>query len=155
MVDGHAVAVGSAEWALDGAPVPAEVRRVRRRTSLEGAATAFLSVDGRLKAALVLADPIRPESPRTIRALKRIGIEKIILLTGDHPDVAEIVGAAVGVRVLASGRRRESRYRARQGATPPRSWSATGVNGLASRAARGRGHGRTGATASCGPPTWC
>jgi soluble P-type ATPase len=78
------------------------VRRVRRRTSLEGAATAFLSVDGRLKAALVLADPVRPESPRTIRALKRIGIEKIILLTGDHPDVAEIVGAAVGVdEVLA------------------------------------------------------
>ena len=102
MVDGHEVKLGSAEWALDGALLPEEVRKVRRRTSLEGAATAFLALDGTLKAALVLADPIRPESPRTIRALKRIGIEKIILLTGDHPDVAEIVGAAVGVdEVLA------------------------------------------------------
>jgi heavy metal translocating P-type ATPase len=102
VVDGHEVAVGSARWVSEGRKLPAEVRKVRRRTSLEGALSAFLSVDGSVKGALVLEDPIRPESPRTIRALKRAGIKKVILLTGDHPDVAEIVGAAVGVdEVLA------------------------------------------------------
>jgi soluble P-type ATPase len=50
----------------------------------------------------VLDDPIRTDTPRTLRALRRAGIENLVLVTGDHPVVAESVGAALGVdRVLA------------------------------------------------------
>jgi heavy metal translocating P-type ATPase len=96
-VDGRPVRIGTAGWAARGEPLPARARSVRRRTSLEGASCAFVSVDGRLAGALVLDDPIRPETPRAIRALRRAGIARIVMVTGDHPDVAETVGMAIGV----------------------------------------------------------
>ena len=37
-----------------------------------------------------------------IRTLRRAGINRVVMVTGDHPDVAESVGAALGVdRVLS------------------------------------------------------
>ena len=52
--------------------------------------------------AVIVDDPIRADAPRVIRSLRRAGIERVIMVTGDHPDVAESVGAALGVdRVLS------------------------------------------------------
>jgi soluble P-type ATPase len=62
----------------------------------------YVSVDGALVGALLLQDPIRPEAPRALRALRAEGIHHIHMVTGDHPDVAELVGDALGVdRVFA------------------------------------------------------
>ena len=96
-VDGRMVRIGTAAWAARGEPLPARARNVRRRTSFEGASCVFVSLDGRLAGALVLDDPIRPETPRAIRALRRAGIQRVVMVTGDHPDVAETVGLAIGV----------------------------------------------------------
>jgi soluble P-type ATPase len=61
-----------------------------------------VALDGSLVGVLLLQDTIRPEAPRTLRALRRAGIRRIHMLTGDHPDVAELVGDALGVdRVFA------------------------------------------------------
>jgi heavy metal translocating P-type ATPase len=101
-VEGRRVAVGKASFVADGAPLPRGVRDVRRRTMLDGSSAAFVGVDGAVAGALVLDDPIRPDAPRVIRTLRRLGIRRVVMLTGDHPDVAEAVGAALGVdRVLS------------------------------------------------------
>ena len=101
-VDGREVAVGRPDWVAGTAALPAEVRRLRRRGWLEGLAVALVAVDGELAGGVLLEDAIRPDAPRTLRALRRAGFAKIVLLTGDHPDVAEIVGAALGLdEVLA------------------------------------------------------
>ncbi|AUX37531.1 ATPase P [Sorangium cellulosum] len=101
-VDGRAVRVGSAEWAAQGTPLPEEARAFRRRASRAGAMTVFVAVDGGVIGALTLDDPIRPDAPRTLRALRRVGIRRVVMVTGDHPLVAEAVGATLGVdRVLA------------------------------------------------------
>jgi len=77
-------------------------RRVRRRTSFEGLANVFVSVDGDLGGVFVLEDPPRPDAARTLRLLRKAGIQRIVMVTGDHIDVAESVAAAVGVdEVLA------------------------------------------------------
>lgn len=100
-VDGHEVAVGKASWLLPGAP-PRWARSVRRRADLDGALTMFVQVDGDVLGAIVLDDPIRPDAARTIRDLRRDGIGRIIMVTGDRADVAETVGAVIGVdQVLA------------------------------------------------------
>ena len=96
-VDGHDVAVGRVDWVTSGQPRPEWARRLRRRTSFEGSANVFVAIDGTLAGALVLDDPIRPDTARTLRALRRAGIERLVMVTGDHIDVAETVGAAVGV----------------------------------------------------------
>jgi heavy metal translocating P-type ATPase len=102
MVDERRVVLGKADWVLDHKPLPPAVRRVRRRTMLEGTSSVLVSLDGVPAGALILEDLIRPDAPRTLRNLRRVGFRKIWMLTGDHSEMAEIVGAALGVdRVLA------------------------------------------------------
>ncbi len=96
-VEGRRVAVGNADWVMAQGPLPAWAREVRRRSSMEASTNVFVEVDGRLVGALVLEDPIRPESPRAIRLLRKAGIERIVMVTGDHPVVADTVAAALGV----------------------------------------------------------
>ncbi len=101
-VEGHRVAVGRAAWVIGGKPLPPEAGRLHRRGFLEGLSTVFVAIDDQVAGALVLDDPIRPDAPRTLRALRRSGFRKVVLLTGDHLGVAQVVGAALGVdQVLA------------------------------------------------------
>lgn len=97
LVDGRRVALGNEDWVSGQGPLPAWARDLRRRTTMEAATNVFVQLDGELAGALVLEDPIRPESPRAIRLLRRVGVERIVMVTGDHPVVAETVAAALGV----------------------------------------------------------
>ncbi|HJQ72402.1 MAG TPA: heavy metal translocating P-type ATPase, partial [Actinomycetota bacterium] len=103
-VDGHRVALGKASYVSEGAPMPPRAREVRRRSMLDGSSCVFVTIDGTVAGALIIDDPIRPDAPRVIRSLRRAGIERVIMVTGDHPDVAESVGAALGVDRIMSER---------------------------------------------------
>jgi heavy metal translocating P-type ATPase len=103
-VDGHRVALGKSSYVSEGAPMPPRAREVRRRSMLDGSSCIFVAIDGGVAGALIIDDPIRPDAPRVIRALRRAGIERVIMVTGDHPDVAESVGAALGVDRILSER---------------------------------------------------
>jgi heavy metal translocating P-type ATPase len=94
-VGGREVRLGRAGWA--GA-VEAEpwVRTVRRRSRLDGALTVFVAVDGRPAGALLLEDRLRPEARQTIRAVRRGGIGRVVLATGDRAETAGAVGALAG-----------------------------------------------------------
>jgi soluble P-type ATPase len=100
-VAGHQVRLGRADWAgVSG--TPPWVRAVRRRAWLDGALTVFIAVDGVPAGALLLEDRIRPDARQTIRALRRGGITRIVLATGDRAEAASTVGALTGVdEVLA------------------------------------------------------
>jgi len=52
---------------------------------------------------LAVADEIRPEAADTIRALKRLGIRRIVMLTGDAPRAAEAVASRIGVDEVRAG----------------------------------------------------
>lgn len=109
LVDGREVAVGKAAWILPDAPPAPWVRTVRRRADLDGALTMFVRVDGAPAGAVVLDDPLRSDAPRTIRALRRSGIEQVVMVTGDRTDVAESVGAVIGVDVVLAERTPEEK----------------------------------------------
>jgi heavy metal translocating P-type ATPase len=104
VVEGRKIALGKAAFVTGGGPLPARARDVRRRTMLDGASCVFVGVDGEVAGALVIDDPIRPDTPRVIRSLRRSGIRRVVMVTGDHPDVAESVGAALGVDRILSER---------------------------------------------------
>ena len=100
-VGGHQVAVGKAAWVgVSGAPEWAKM--ARRRARLDGALTVFVAADGAPAGVLVMEDPVRPDAGRTVRALRSGGIDRIVIVTGDRAEVADIVGAVIGVdEVLA------------------------------------------------------
>ncbi len=102
IVNGRKIMVGRMNWVLGGTPPPSNVYRLHRRALLEGTSCVFIAVDGSLAGALILNDPVRTDAPLTLRALKRVGFDKIVMLTGDHKDVAAAVGSAIGIdKVLA------------------------------------------------------
>ncbi len=57
----------------------------------------YLAVEGVLAAVICIEDPIRPEAPAVIRALKDAGISKVVMMTGDSGRTAGAVAAKVGV----------------------------------------------------------
>ncbi len=96
VVDGHDVRLGKAAWIV-GDATPAWVRQVNRRADLDGSMTVFAAIDGRAAGAMLLEDPIRPDAPRMVRALRTAGLERVVLVTGDRADIAGTVGRVVGV----------------------------------------------------------
>jgi heavy metal translocating P-type ATPase len=103
-VGGVSVLAGTAEFASAGMSLPPWARDVRRRASLEGATSVYVAADGVLVGALVLDDPIRPETPRVIRSLRRAGVRRVVMVTGDHYGVADLVAAAIGVDAVLAER---------------------------------------------------
>ena len=103
-VGGRSVLVGTSAFASSGSGLPSWARDVRRRVTLEGATSVFIAVDGALVGALVLDDPIRPETPRVIRSLRRAGVRRTVMVTGDHYGVADMVAAAIGVDAVLAER---------------------------------------------------
>jgi heavy metal translocating P-type ATPase len=104
IVAGHRVAVGKAAWCgVSGtAGTTGWAKAARRRARLDGALTVFVAVDDQPAGVLVLDDPVRPDAARTIRALRAGGIDRIVMVTGDRAEVADTVGAVIGVdEVLA------------------------------------------------------
>ena len=91
------VAVGNRDFAAAGQSLPEWARTVRQQVVMEGSSAVFVEVDGQLAGIIVLEDPIRAETPRALRLLRQAGIRRIVMVTGDHPAVAESVAAALGM----------------------------------------------------------
>jgi heavy metal translocating P-type ATPase len=53
--------------------------------------------DGRLIGLLAIADVLRKEAPEAVAGLKKAGIRRLIMLTGDNQTVAEAIGRAAGM----------------------------------------------------------
>jgi Zn2+/Cd2+-exporting ATPase len=49
------------------------------------------------KAVLAMADTIRPEAKLLTQQLHRLGVKKVVMLTGDHQLVANAIGAEIGI----------------------------------------------------------
>ena len=95
MVGQHRVKLGRASWIVTG-QTPRWVRQLRRRADLDGSLTVFVAVDGEPAGAFLLEDAIRPDAPRMVRALRAAGITRVVLVTGDRADIADMVGRVVG-----------------------------------------------------------
>jgi heavy metal translocating P-type ATPase len=86
----------------DGTSLPAEVRRIRRRGTLEGRSLVYVAARGEVIGGLAMHDPVRPEAPRSIGALRKAGVGHILMVTGDRGDIADLLADTVGIdRVLA------------------------------------------------------
>lgn len=69
------------------------VQRLRRQAETP----LLLAVDGELVGLLSLRDDVRPEAPKVLAHLRSSGVERIVMLTGDHADTAQAVAAELGI----------------------------------------------------------
>ncbi|MDK1475473.1 heavy metal translocating P-type ATPase [Streptomyces sp. 549] len=100
-VDGHAVLVGNARLLGDGGVDTSALAAVAADLSANGRTPVLAAIDGRPAGVLAVADTVKDDSVPAIAALKRLGIE-VVMITGDNARTAAAVAAQVGVdRVLA------------------------------------------------------
>jgi Cu+-exporting ATPase len=95
-VDGRAVVIGSPrlmqEQAVDASALEAAIARLQG----EAKTAVVVAVDGRALGVLGIADPVKPTSPAAIAALKRQGVQ-VLMLTGDNRRTAEAIAQRVGL----------------------------------------------------------
>ncbi|MDG4791148.1 heavy metal translocating P-type ATPase [Micromonospora sp. WMMD1102] len=91
-VEGRLVRVGQ-----HGADLPDWAVRARQRAESDGRSTVWVNVAGVLAGAVLLHDPVRPDAAETVRRLRDSGFSRVVMLTGDRPEVAARVAGAVGV----------------------------------------------------------
>ena len=90
-IDGTTYMVGRPELFAGGACEPAE--RLRR----EGKTAILVGTDAQILGVLAVADTARQNASKAIVALRRQGIERVVMLTGDNQEVARAMAAELGV----------------------------------------------------------
>ena len=102
VVDGEQYSVGGPALLRElGAPVPGEVQRRTDEWVARGAAALYLFHGDGIIGAFALEDEVRPEARQAVDELKAMGIQ-VVMITGDAQQVADAVGAELGLdRVMA------------------------------------------------------
>jgi heavy metal translocating P-type ATPase len=72
-------------------------------TGGEGAVLVAVALDGRLAGRLILADTLRAGAGGLLAALRRAGIGRIVLATGDRPEVARAVADGLALDAVQAG----------------------------------------------------
>lgn len=62
----------------------------------------YVSVDGVYAGCIIISDIIKPTSAKAVKDLKKAGVKKVVMLTGDSKKVADAVGRQIGVDVVKS-----------------------------------------------------
>lgn len=63
----------------------------------EGKTVVWVALAGDLLGLIAVADIVRPTAAQTITRLKQLGVEHVVMLTGDNPRTASSIAAQVGV----------------------------------------------------------
>ena len=90
-IDGRVVVVGKFGFVLDAAP---DAERVELEA---GEMAIYLSVDGVYVGAIILRDEVRLDAAETLAWLRKLGVRRTLMLTGDATATAEHVAAGLGV----------------------------------------------------------
>jgi len=67
-----------------------------------GALAVAVAVDGKLAGVMVLADELRAGTEQLLKALRALGIERIVLATGDRHEVARFISAGLSLDQVRS-----------------------------------------------------
>jgi heavy metal translocating P-type ATPase len=98
LVGGRQVILGSASWLAEhGVDLTAAAGLTQRQ-----GASVLIALDGRLAGALAMGDHIRPDARQLVQRLRAASVEYVAMVSGDRAEVAQAVGAELGLdRVYA------------------------------------------------------
>ncbi len=98
LVDGREVIVGSGRM-LDEAGVADDHPVHQRLATLQerGWTDVAVVAEGRVLGVIAVADTLREEAADAVAALKRLGVERVVMLTGDNRRAAQTIGHEAGV----------------------------------------------------------
>ena len=104
VVAGQQVRVGTPRWFEELGIDTVALQPLVERLEAAACSVAAVVVDGRIEACFGVADPLKSSSAAAVAALRRLGLQ-VVMLSGDAKRTAEVVAAQVGIeRVIAEVR---------------------------------------------------
>ena len=70
----------------------------------------YVSKDGRLVGAIIISDSIKPEAAESVNSLRRLGVKRTFILSGDREESVRRVSAAVGIDEIGTQLTPEEKY---------------------------------------------
>ena len=100
VVEGRYVVVGGIRFVKS--KLVAGTKDSIQRSQIAGAVIVAVSMDGELIGEIVLADELRAGTKGLLQDLRKLGIQRIVLATGDRREVAEAVAVDLGIDAVKS-----------------------------------------------------
>ena len=98
MIDGRKAIIGSHHFVFEDEKCTIPVGKEELFRNLpEEYSHLYLGIEGKLAAVICIEDPLRPEAPEVIKALRKAGFTQIVMMTGDSDRTAKAIAARVGV----------------------------------------------------------
>ena len=105
LIDGRTVCVGNERLMQETITTPADRQAAASpipecpdcKRSHTGAAVVHVSIDGEYAGHIVIADSLKADSKEAITLLRKQGVDRTVMLTGDRQSVAAQVAAEVGI----------------------------------------------------------
>ncbi|ACB53733.1 cation-transporting P-type ATPase [Crocosphaera subtropica ATCC 51142] len=97
IVEGKIVWLGNEGWLQEkGLIIEEDEKNKINELTQAGKTVVYLGVEGSIKGVLALKDNLRPDAKQTVSELQKRGLE-VILLTGDHPQVAQTIATQLNI----------------------------------------------------------
>jgi Cd2+/Zn2+-exporting ATPase len=88
-LDGKAVLAGNRKFLVEN--------QIEEVFAQENGTVVHVAVEGRYAGAITIADQLKPDSVDAVQALRREGVQRVLMLTGDHRMVAEETATLLGL----------------------------------------------------------
>lgn len=97
-INGKKVVIGSHHFVFEdeGCTVPADEQE-KFDTLPEQYSHLYLAIGGELSGVICIADPLREEAAEVLNSLRKLGIKKTVMMTGDNERTAAAIARQVGV----------------------------------------------------------
>ena len=80
-----------------GIVIPENIKQQHQEYQTQGKIAVYLAEDKQLLGTVFFADTVRPEIKTLFSQMRHLGMEKIIMLTGDKKNVADIIAGQLGL----------------------------------------------------------
>ena len=97
VIDSRTYWIGSHRLLEEWGHEPPEAHRIAEELENAGNSVIMMWTDDHVCGIMSLTDEIRPEAPAVVQSLRDMGIERVIMITGDNERTGDAVAAATGV----------------------------------------------------------
>ncbi|MFT3717443.1 heavy metal translocating P-type ATPase [Pseudorhodoferax sp.] len=111
-IDGRRIVVGSRHFVEDDEGITTQKHRSTiERLRQEGKTLLYVGFGGELLGVIAMRDGLRDNSAATVRHLRRLGVKRVLMLTGDHADRARAMAEELGLDEFHAGLMPEDKAR--------------------------------------------
>lgn len=101
-VGNHVVTVGSKNMMLSEGIVIDATREHELRATKLGESIAFVAINGKVAGLIRYSDRLRPEVEKAMKELKKLGVKKLVMATGDTEEAAQKIALRCGITDVMS-----------------------------------------------------